>query len=176
MNLRPPSVTALTQTSAFTAIVSQSPVMSNARMSLYTQSVHSFSFPPRPLRTAPSRFPNMIRFGNRPPLIRMSVPAHKSLLVRNVVSMLSHPVISRARLYEVIRWSGLLRCAPMCVCVCVCVCVFFPFILDIKFVGRTSRGHTGGTSHRISHPPSFCGACLYFSREKDSAIPFPRRP
>ena len=40
------------------------------------------------------------------------------------------------------------------------VCVFFPFILDIKFVGRTSRGLTGGTSHRISHPPSFCGACL----------------
>ena len=57
---------------------------------------------------------------------------------------------------------------------CVCVCVFFPFILDIK--GRTSRGHTGGRSHRISHPPSFCGACLNFSREKNSAIPFPRRP
>ena len=56
-----------------------------------------------------------------------------------------------------------------------CFCVFFPFILDIKFVGRTSRGHTGGRSHRISHPPSFCGACLNFSREKDSAIPFPRR-
>ena len=60
--------------------------------------------------------------------------------------------------------------------VCVCACVFFPFILDIKFVGRTSRGHTGGRSHRIFHPPSFCGACLKFSREKDSAIPFPRRP
>ena len=30
-------------------------------------------------------------------------------------------------------------------------------------------------SHRIFHPPSFCGACLNFSREKDSAIPFPRR-
>ena len=28
--------------------------------------------------------------------------------------------------------------------VILCVCVFFPFILDIKFVGRTSRGHTGG--------------------------------
>ena len=27
---------------------------------------------------------------------------------------------------------------------CVCVCVFFPSILDIKFVGRTSRGHTIG--------------------------------
>ena len=40
--------------------------------------------------------------------------------------------------------------------VCVCVCVFFPFILDIKFVRRTSRGHTGGRSHRISHPPSRC--------------------
>ena len=62
-----------------------------------------------------------------------------------------------------------------CMYVCVCVC-FFPFILDIKFVGRTSRGHTGGRPHRIFHPPSFCGACLNFSREKDSAIPFPRRP
>ena len=26
----------------------------------------------------------------------------------------------------------------------ICVCVFFPFILDIKYVGRTSRGQTGG--------------------------------
>ena len=58
----------------------------------------------------------------------------------------------------------------------VCVCVFFPSILDIKFVGRTSRGHTGGRSHRIFNPPSFCGASLDFCREKDSAIPFPRRP
>ena len=40
--------------------------------------------------------------------------------------------------------------------------VIFPFILDIKFVGRTSRDHTGGRSHRISHSPSFCGACLHF--------------
>ena len=57
----------------------------------------------------------------------------------------------------------------------VCVC-FFPSILDIKFVERTSRGHTGGRSHRIFNPPSFCSACLDFCREKDSAIPFPRRP
>ena len=42
------------------------------------------------------------------------------------------------------------------------MCVFFPFILDIKFVGRTNRGHTGGRSHRIFHPLSFCGACLHF--------------
>ena len=60
-------------------------------------------------------------------------------------------------------------------CVCVRVFVFFPFILDIKFVGRTTRGRTG-RSHRISHPPSFCGACLYFSRERDPAVPFPRQP
>ena len=83
-------------------------------------------------------------------------------------------------LYSRLRWTEV--CTTMflfvkvfLVSLCVCVCVFFPFILDIKFVGRTSRGHTGGRSHRISPPPSFCGACLNFSREKDSAIPFPRR-
>ena len=32
----------------------------------------------------------------------------------------------------------------------VLLCVFFPFILDIKFVGRTSRGHTGGRSQDFS--------------------------
>ena len=113
MNLRPLSVAVSTHTSAFNAVAFQSLATPNARMSLWTQSVHSFSFPSHPLRTAPSRFPKTIRFGSRPPLIRRSVPAHKSLLVRNVVSMLSHPVISRARMYEVIRWSGLLRCGPM---------------------------------------------------------------
>ena len=30
-------------------------------------------------------------------------------------------------------------------------CVFFPFILDIKFVGRTSRGHTGGRTDHCIH-------------------------
>ena len=39
--------------------------------------------------------------------------------------------------------------------VCVYVCVFFPFILDIKFVGRNSRvtqeeGHTGFFIHLLS--------------------------
>ena len=57
----------------------------------------------------------------------------------------------------------------------VCVRVFFPFVLDIKFVGRTSLGHTRGRSHRIFHPPSFCGACLNFSLKNNSAIPLPRR-
>ena len=48
--------------------------------------------------------------------------------------------------------------------VCVC-CVFFPFILDIKFVGRTSRGHLGGRSHRIViHLPSAVRALIFLAR------------
>ena len=77
MNLRPPFATVSTHTPAFDAVAFQSPAMPNARMPLCPQSVHSFSFPPRRLRTAPSRFPNTIRFGSRPPLIRIKVPAHK---------------------------------------------------------------------------------------------------
>ena len=46
--------------------------------------------------------------------------------------------------------------------------------LDVPAGVTQEEGHTGGRSHRIFHPPSFCGACLNFSREKDSAIPFPR--
>ena len=58
MNLRPPSATVSTHTSAFNAVAFQSPAMPNARMSLCTQSVHYFSFPLRPLRTAPSKVAN----------------------------------------------------------------------------------------------------------------------
>ena len=48
---------------------------------------------------------------------------------------------------------------------CMCVCVFFPFILDIKFVGRTSRGHTGGRSHRILiHLLSAVRALIFLAR------------
>ena len=43
-------------------------------------------------------------------------------------------------------------------------CAFFPFILDVKFVGCTSRGHTGGRSHRISHPPSVVHAFIFLAR------------
>ena len=83
-------------------------------------------------------------------------------------------------LFYFILWDGSLRSlrvsagASYLILLHTLVCVFFPSILDIKFVGRTSRGHTGGRSHRIFNPPSFCGACLDFCREKDSAIPFPR--
>ena len=47
----------------------------------------------------------------------------------------------------------------------VCVlCVFFPFIVDIKFVGRTSRGHTGGRSHRLIHLRSAVRALIFLAR------------
>ena len=55
----------------------------------------------------------------------------------------------------------------------VCVFVFFSHSfwtstsLDVPAGVTQEGGHTGFL---------FCGACLNFSREKDSAIPFPRRP
>ena len=36
-----------------------------------------------------------------------------------------------------------------------CVCVFFPFILDVKFVGSTSRGQTGFLIHLSSAVRTF---------------------
>ena len=62
-------------------------------------------------------------------------------------------------------------------CTTVCVCVFcHPIYSGPQTCGCTSRGHTGERSNMISHPSSFCGACLNFYREKHSAVPFPRRP
>ena len=49
-------------------------------------------------------------------------------------------------------------------------------MVEARSVNVKKTTTTEGRLHRISHPPSFCGACLTFSREKDSAIPFPRRP
>ena len=100
MNLHPRFLTVSTYTSASNAVYFQSPTMTRARMSLCTQSVHSFSFTLRPLRTTPSRFPNTGRFGSHPQLIRMSGPTHKRRLVCNVVSMLSH---------QIIYWHGCTR-------------------------------------------------------------------
>ena len=49
---------------------------------------------------------------------------------------------------------------------CVCVCFFFiPFILDVRFCGRTSRGHTGGRSHRFLHFPSALLALIFLARK-----------
>ena len=93
------TVTVSTNTFASNAVASRSPAMPNARMWFCTHSVHAFFFPSRPLLTAPSRSPNMVRFGNRPPLIRKSVPAQKRLVMLSVSSMIPQPVISNALMY-----------------------------------------------------------------------------
>ena len=66
------------------------------------------------------------------------------------LNMVSNPRIELGFLciYSLCNSILLLPCAMVYYAVCVYVCVFFPFILDIKFLGRTSRGHTGGRSHR----------------------------
>ena len=48
----------------------------------------------------------------------------------------------------------------------VCVCVFFPFILDIKFVVRTSRGHTQEEGHTgfLIHLLSAVRALIFLAR------------
>ena len=58
--------------------------------------------------------------------------------------------------------AGRLPYRRVCICVAhgVCVCVFFPSILDIKFVGRTSRGHTGF----LIHLPSAVRALIFVAR------------
>ena len=54
---------------------------------------------------------------------------------------------------------------------CICSCVWTPDWHVDALAGVTQEeGHTGFVIHLL------CGACLNFSREKDSAIPFPRRP
>ena len=50
------------------------------------------------------------------------------------------------------------------------MCVLPDIYSGRQTFGLTSRGHTGGRSHRIS-PSFFCGACLNFYREKVSVVP-----
>ena len=57
---------------------------------------------------------------------------------------------------------------------CLCVCCHLPFIPDVRLVD-VPAGVTQEEGHTGFSPPSFCGACLNFSREKDSPVPFPRR-
>ena len=78
-----------------------------------------------------------------------------TIFYRDASSALLHLANHRWLKFIYSRSHGFRYETRMCVCVCVwvCLCVFFPFILDVKFVGCTSRGHTGGRSHRISHPP-----------------------
>ena len=56
-----------------------------------------------------------------------------------------------------------------------------PTVILYTFINHHRWTYQPGSHRRkvtldISYPPSFCGACLHFSREKDSAVSFPRRP
>ena len=67
-------------------------------------------------------------------------------------------------------------CVCVCVCVFMCVCVIFPFFVDFWLVdvpaGVTQEeGHAG---FLIRFP--FAVLALIFLPEKDSTVPFPRRP
>ena len=99
-----------------------------------------------------------------PPLVGEQQKWYQQILEK-VQNLVPHDYIKSCTVYAVVQQY-----------VCVRVCVLLPIHSGHKLVGRFSRGHTGGRSHRISHPPSLCDAFLNFSREKDSAIPFPRRP
>ena len=78
--------------------------MSNSRRSSATQSAHSFSYPPGPRFPAFSSSPDMTLLGNLWSPMRSSAPNHNNLLVRTVVSMLSHSV----------RWLASSNANPAC--------------------------------------------------------------
>ena len=58
------------------------------------------------------------------------------------------------------------------------MCVFFPFILDVRLVDVPAVvTHEEGLTVFLIHLASaVLGFIFNFSREKDSAVPFPRRP
>ena len=74
INLQPPSRIVLYQAPGSSAAVFQSSVMPNSRRSSTTQSVHYFSFPPRPCFPAFSNSPDMTLLGNLWSPIRSSAP------------------------------------------------------------------------------------------------------
>ena len=99
INLRPFTMTVSTHTFASNAVASRSPAIPNARMWFCTQSVHTFFFPPHPLRTAPSRSLNMVRFGQPSTAYSEKRPRSKRLVVLSVSSMIPQPVISSALMF-----------------------------------------------------------------------------
>ena len=69
---------------------------------------------------------------------------------------------STKRLYRVVNETGNRYKLLIVGCVVCCHLIYS----GRQACGRTSRGHTGGRSHRISHPTSSCGALFFiFSRE-----------
>ena len=126
-----------------------------------------------PLSILPSTHPPSSLFGRS--AIHSSL--HSALAIFKLIVSLLFVVLGIYALVRFYRSRWILdirtRSSPNNTIYCVCVCVFFRSILDIKFVVRTSRGHTGGRSHRIFNPPSFCGACLDFLSREGFSHSFP---
>ena len=54
-----------------------------------------------------------------------------------------------------------------------CVCVFFSLILDVKFVGSTSRGHTGFLIHLLPSAVVAVSCYLHIKNRSDLyPVPF----
>ena len=112
VNLRPPSVTVSTHTSAFNAVAFQSPAMPNARMALCAQSVHSFYFP-RPVLSAlhPQDFHTRFASAAARRSFEGATPPTKVFSFATS-SQCSHIGLSQGHGCTK-SWSDLLRCAPM---------------------------------------------------------------
>ena len=109
-----------------------------------------------------------------PPLFSQNMQSHEKSPTSHRAQRVS-PTVSLA-LGANRKGKGRVKGKASRVCVCVCVFSSHSFWTSSSLDVPAGVTQTGGKSHRISHPPSFCGACLNFSREKDSAFPFPRRP
>ena len=144
-------------------------------------SQRGFSSPP-PRRPAPLLFPERIwcsltgssspyRFPRRYSAVLYA--SFGAMTVGTSGLAYNRPPIETDILYQVQYVFYESRRIKLIVCVCV-VCV----VMDVRLVDAPAGAtQTGGRSHRISPPPFVClrGACLHFSREKDSfnSRPFP---
>ena len=108
-----------------------------------------------PITVITERYLGVLRF------CRWSQPGHNQKLAH----LISEIRVERSHLMFCTICHKIDITTGYCSCVCVCVCVFFPSILDIKFVGRTSRGHTGGRSNIfLIHLPSAVRALIFVAR------------
>ena len=134
----------------------------NPRSKLNSTSVISPS-PPKPV-TSP-RLPRLRQWN---PRSKLEITQYSWNEVGNRIT---HSILHNVRSTSDDNSNSQSRNSVKCVCVC-----FIPI-----HSGHQVRWTYQPGSHRRKvtqdfHSPSFCGACLDFSRRKDSAIPFPRRP
>ena len=57
-------------------------------------------------------------------------------------------------------------CMYVCMCVCMFVCRYICVCVSSSFDVPARDTQEGGRLQRVSHPSSFCGACLSFLAER----------